>query len=99
MGFLCEKLDVEIKSHKKNRLVAITGRVFYLIQGGLPKTLNLKLELKTKICKGDIQPVNCLLVVRETSYFSNIFCQSNYLVAITVFVIIPDIQDDIFSVI
>jgi hypothetical protein len=42
------------------------------------------------------QPVICLLVVSKTSYFSNIFCQSNYLMAITVFVIIPDVQNDAF---
>lgn len=42
--------------------------------------------------------INHLLIVSVSSYFGNVFCQTNYLMAVAVFVVIPNIQYNVFSV-
>lgn len=71
-------------------------RIFYLIQVGL--LLSKKLKKTKKLKFSNVQPVIGLLVIRETSYFGNIFGQSDNLMTVTKFVIVPNVQHDIFSV-
>lgn len=71
-------------------------RIFYLIQVGL--LLSKKLKKTKKLKFSNVQPVIGLLVISETSYFGNIFGQSDNLMTVTKFVIVPNVQHDIFSV-